>query len=235
MIRHLPPSRYRFPDPRDAEGDLVAVGGDLAPSTILGAYRQGLFPMPTDHQLGWWSPLDRAIIEFSDLRISRSLSRSCRRFTVVENQSFEDVISECAHVRRPGGWITPAFIDAYTDLHNLGWAHSIEVHDRDGELVGGLYGVQIGGFFAGESMYHRVSDASKVALVHLVGRLAESGGHLLDVQWQTDHLRVMGASVIGRDAYLDRLAEALQGGPVFGETSLGPVPSAPVIPEKGEN
>ncbi len=213
----------------------MAVGADLEPATILAAYRQGLFPMRADDQMGWWSPIDRTVIEFADLRITRSLARSCRRFTIVENESFEDVIQECADTRRPGGWITPEFIDSYTRLHRLGWAHSVEVHDHEGELVGGLYGVQIGGFFAGESMYHRVTDASKVALVHLVGRLAEGGARLLDVQWQTDHLRSLGSTVIGRDRYLDRLAEAIEVPPVLDTSSPYRVPSAPPTPEEDES
>lgn len=203
------PSRFELPDPKSAEGDVVAVGGDLSPGTILQAYRRGMFPMNLpDGHLGWWSPVERAVIPLDGLRITRSLRQSTRRYKVSLDESFEAVIENCAYAYRPDSWITDEVIDAYTQLHDLGWAHSIEVWDRDGELVGGLYGVAIGGLFAGESMFHRARDASKVALVHLVV-LMNRGGVLLDVQWQTPHLESMGAVIIGRDAYLRRLPHAL--------------------------
>ena len=205
------PSRYDLPDPSDALGDVVAVGGDLAPGTILQAYRKGMFPMHLpDGHLGWWSPIERAVIPLDGLYVSRSLRQSCRRYFVTVDEDFESVIAGCADPRREGGWITPEFIEAYTELHRLGWAHSIEVRDVDDQLVGGLYGVAIGGLFAGESMFHRARDASKVALVHLVVVMNEEGGQLLDVQWQTPHLESMGAVVIGKEAYLRRLESALQ-------------------------
>lgn len=163
-----------------------------------------------DGHLGWWSPVDRAILPLSGLVVSRSLRQSVRRFSVTVDQDFSGVIQGCADPEREGGWITPAFIDAYTELHRLGWVHSVEVWDRDRQLVGGLYGVGIGGLFAGESMFHRVADASKVALVHLVTIMNEGGGRLVDVQWLTPHLATMGAVVIGRDQYLSRLPEALE-------------------------
>jgi len=203
------PSRFELPDPRSAEGDVVAVGGDLSPGTILQAYRRGMFPMNLpDGHLGWWSPVERAVIPLEGLRITRSLRQSTRRYHVSLDESFEAVIENCAYAYRPDSWITDEVIDAYTELHDLGWAHSVEVWDTDGELVGGLYGVAIGGLFAGESMFHRARDASKVALVHLVV-LMNRGGVLLDVQWQTPHLESMGAVTIGRDAYLRRLPDAL--------------------------
>lgn len=203
------PSRFELPDPRSAEGDVVAVGGDLSPGTILHAYRRGMFPMNLpDGHLGWWSPVERAVIPLEGLRITRSLRQSTRRYHVSLDESFEAVIENCAYAYRPDSWITDEVIDAYTELHDLGWAHSVEVWDTDGELVGGLYGVAIGGLFAGESMFHRARDASKVALVHLVV-LMNRGGVLLDVQWQTPHLESMGAVIIGRDAYLQRLPLAL--------------------------
>ena len=203
------PSRFELPDPRSAEGDVVAVGGDLSPGTILQAYRRGMFPMNLpDGHLGWWSPVERAVIPLEGLRITRSLRQSTRRYHVSLDESFEAVIENCAYAYRPDSWITDEVIDAYTELHDLGWAHSVEVWDTDGELVGGLYGVAIGGLFAGESMFHRARDASKVALVHLVV-LMNRGGVLLDVQWQTPHLESMGALIIGRDAYLRRLPDAL--------------------------
>ena len=206
------PSQFVLPDPRGAEGDVVAVGGDLLPGTLLQAYRNGMFPMHLpDGHLGWWSPVERAILPVRGLRVSRSLRKSTRRFQVSVDADFEGVVEGCADPRRPDGWITDEFIDAYTELHRLGWAHSIEVWDVEGRLVGGLYGVGIGGLFAGESMFHRVSDASKVALVHLVVIMNEGGGKLLDVQWLTPHLQSLGAVVVGRDRYLDLLEDAIRG------------------------
>lgn len=203
------PSRYDLPDPRSAHGDVVAVGGDLAPGTILQAYRRGMFPMNLpDGQLGWWSPVDRTIIPLKGLKVSRSLRQSTRRYHVSVDSDFDAVIRGCAEADRPNGWITEEFVDAYSELNRLGWAHSVEVWDRDGRLVGGLYGVSIGGLFAGESMFHVARDASKVALVHLVV-VMNRGGELLDVQWSTPHLESLGAVVIGRDEYLRRLPDAL--------------------------
>ena len=187
----------------------MAVGGDLSPGTILQAYRSGMFPMylPDGH-LGWWSPVERAVIPIDGLLVSRSLRQSTRRFMVTVDEDFPGVISGCADPDRPNGWITEEIITAYEELHDLGWAHSVEVWDHDGTLVGGLYGVAIGGLFAGESMFHTASDASKVALVHLLVMM-NNGGKLLDVQWQTPHLESLGAEVIGRTEYLRRLPEAL--------------------------
>lgn len=203
------PSRFDLPDPRSAAGDVVAVGGDLAPGTVLQAYRKGMFPMHlSEGPLAWWSPVERAIIPLSGLKVSRSLRQSTRRYLVSVDEDFPGVIEGCAHANRPDGWITEEFIEAYTELHHLGWAHSIEVWDTDRNLVGGLYGVSIGGLFAGESMFHVARDASKVALVHLVV-IMNQGGALLDVQWQTPHLESLGAVVIGRDEYLRRLPGAL--------------------------
>jgi leucyl/phenylalanyl-tRNA--protein transferase len=205
------PSRFDLPDPREATGDVVAVGGDLEPGTILQAYRKGMFPMylPDGH-LGWWSPIERAVIPLNELRISRSLRQSCRRFTVSVDEDFDGVVRGCADPEREGSWITDDFVAAYARLHELGWAHSIEVWDSEGELAGGLYGVSIGGLFAGESMFYSARDASKVALVHLVVVMNSGGGSLLDVQWQTDHLESLGAKIIGKDAYLDQLRQALR-------------------------
>lgn len=210
------PSRFDLPDPRSAEGDVVAVGGDLEPGTLLQAYRKGMFPMNLpDGDLAWWSPVERAIIPLDGLRVTRSLRQSTRRYMVSVDEDFESVVEGCAYADRPNGWITDEFIDAYTELHRLGWAHSVEVWDSEGSLVGGLYGVSIGGLFAGESMFHVTRDASKVALVHLVV-VMNQGGALLDVQWQTPHLASLGAIVIGRDEYLRRLPEALSvPGPFF--------------------
>ena len=210
------PSKFELPTPQDDDGDVVAVGADLEPGTILQAYRKGLFPMGLpDGHLGWWSPVDRAILPLRGLHISRSLRQSTRRFQVSVDADFEGVIRGCADSRRRDPWITKDFVDAYVQLHRLGWAHSVEVWDQDGRLVGGLYGVAIGGLFAGESMFHDVSDASKVALVHLLVVMNQGGGRLLDVQWQTPHLQSLGAVVIGRVAYLGKLDEALRGPEVF--------------------
>jgi leucyl/phenylalanyl-tRNA--protein transferase len=207
-----PPSRFILPDPRTADGDVVAVGGDLSAGTILQAYRNGMFPMHLpDGHLGWWSPVDRAIIPLHDLRVTRSLRQSTRRYRVSVDVDFPAVIEGCASADRPDGWITDEIIDAYTELHRLGWVHSIEVWDSEASLAGGLYGVAIGGFFAGESMFHVARDASKVALVHLVVLMNARGGRLLDVQWQTEHLESLGAKIVGKDAYLDLLEEALNG------------------------
>jgi len=168
-----------------------------------------------DGHLGWWSPVERAILPLRGLHISRSLRQSTRRFQVSVDADFETVIRGCADSRRRDPWITKDFVEAYTMLHRLGWAHSVEVWDNEGGLVGGLYGVAIGGLFAGESMFHEVRDASKVALVHLVVVMNRGGGRLLDVQWQTPHLESLGAVVIGRDAYLGKLEEALNGPDAF--------------------
>ncbi|MFV1962509.1 MAG: leucyl/phenylalanyl-tRNA--protein transferase [Acidimicrobiia bacterium] len=214
-------SRFDLPDPLTAEGDVVAVGGDLSPGTILQAYRKGMFPMylPDGH-LGWWSPVERTVIPLNRLHIARSLRQSSRRYIVTVDEDFAGVIAGCAYPERDESWITPDFIESYSELNRLGWAHSIEVWDSERELVGGLYGVAIGGLFAGESMFHRATDASKVALVHLVVVMNEGGGSLLDVQWQTPHLESLGAEVIGRETYLDDLERALRmPGPFAGSST----------------
>jgi leucyl/phenylalanyl-tRNA---protein transferase len=206
---------------------VVAAGADLAPGTLLTAYRQGLFPMPAAVPGGllWWSPDPRGIIDLGTFRPSRSLRRSRRRFEVRIDSAFREVMEACAAEPRPGGWITPAFVDAYTKLHELGWAHSVEVLDDTGRLVGGLYGVGIGGFFAGESMFHRATDASKVALWALVEALLGGGATLLDVQWATDHLRTLGAVDLPRPQYLQLLADAVSQ-PVSPFAGRPPGPSA---------
>lgn len=201
-----------FPPPETwGPDDLVVVGGSLQAGTILAAYRRGMFPMPLDDgQLGWWSPVERAVLEFGDFKVSRSLQRSCRRYTVSIDTDVEGVIEGCADPSRPNGWISDEVKAAYVDLYRLGWAHSFEVWDQEGDLVGGLYGISIGGLFCGESMFYAATDASKVALVHLVSFLSEGGARMLDVQWLTDHLASLGAAVIGRERYLRRLPEALE-------------------------
>ena len=211
-----PPSRWTMPTegPVD-DSDLVALGADLEPGTLLSAYRSGLFPMPFDRRrIAWFSPDPRGIIPLDGLRVSRSLRRSVGRFEVRMDTRFTDVMEACADPDRTGGWINRAFVDAYGRLNELGWAHSVEIYSRPdddsegGVLVGGLYGVRVDGLFAGESMFHRATDASKVALVHLVDWLNATGGELLDVQWTTPHLVSLGAIDIARDEYLERLAAA---------------------------
>ena len=208
--------RLWFPDPRSAVSrgphrGLVAVGGDLSVQRLRLAYRSGLFPW-TDTPITWWSPDPRAILDLDRVHVSVSLARMMRKpvFTVTVDRAFPAVMEGCAEPGpgRPGSWITPSFIDAYTALHRQGLAHSVECW-RGAELVGGIYGVALGGFFAGESMFHRVSNASKVALVHLVGHLRQRGFSLFDIQMSTRVTRQMGAVEIPREEYLRRLAEAV--------------------------
>jgi leucyl/phenylalanyl-tRNA--protein transferase len=192
------------------EEDLVAVGGDLEPATLLAAYAQGLFPMRVDGLLGWWSPDPRGILPLDGFHVSRSLRRSARTFEVRVDTAFEAVVRACADPRRPHGWIDESFVVAYTRLHRLGHAHSVETW-RDGELVGGVYGVRLRGLFAGESMFHHVTDASKVALWAAVDLLRADGAVLFDVQWTTPHLCSLGAVDVPRDLYLRLLASAVHG------------------------
>lgn len=207
-------SRWAFaPGWQSSADDIIAIGGDLEPSTVIAAYRQGVFPMIVETPeplLAWWSPDPRGIIPLDALRVSASLRRSAKRFDVRFDTCFADVIRACANPARERGWITPAFIDAYIKLHELGWAHSVEVFDRAGQLAGGLYGVRINGFFAGESMFYLQRDASKVALMFLVRTMREAGMTLLDVQWRTEHLASLGAIEVDRTRYLELLAEALE-------------------------
>ena len=201
----------------DEEG-LLALGADLAPGTLLAAYRAGIFPMPVGEvaEIAWFSPDPRGIVPLDAFHPSRSLRRAARRFTVTADRAFADVVAGCADPRRPGGWITPAVRAAYGRLHELGWAHSVEVWDAGGALAGGLYGVEIGGLFAAESKYHVQTDASKVALAALVERLRAAGGErLLDVQWTTPHLRSLGAVDVPRAEYIARLPAVLAAPPAF--------------------
>jgi leucyl/phenylalanyl-tRNA--protein transferase len=202
----------KFPDPHlaDAEG-LVAVGGDLSVERLLLAYRSGIFPW-TVSPVSWWSPDPRAIIEFDKLHVGESLQKVLRKniFQVTIDQAFAQVIRQCA-ASAPGRtdtWITKEFIAAYTQLHERGHAHSLECW-LDGELAGGIYGVAIGGLFAGESMFHRVSNASKVALHHLVEHLQKRAFKLLDIQMLTPVTKQMGGVTISRDEYLARLNDAV--------------------------
>ena len=193
---------------------MAGAGADLSPGTLLAAYRTGLFPMGLGDDgaepIGWWCPDPRGVLPLDGLVVSRSLRRSRARFEVRVDTAFDAVVAGCADPSRSGRWITPAVAAAYGELHRLGWAHSVEAW-RDGELLGGLYGVGVGGLFAGESMFSRVTDASKVALVGLVEVLGADGDprRLLDVQWRTDHLATLGVLEVPRTEYLRRLALAL--------------------------
>jgi leucyl/phenylalanyl-tRNA--protein transferase len=204
----------RFPDPRYARGDIVAIGNDLRVETLRDAYRHGIFPWPHEEldTLPWFSPRRRAVIVFNELHVGRTLRKAMKRadlsFTI--DRDFEAVIRACSLVPRPdqdGTWIGPEIIDAYLRFHKSGDAHSVEVW-QDGELAGGLYGVDSGGAFTGESMFHNVSDASKLALLFLIEHLKSRGCTWLDCQVMTPHMEALGAREIARSKFLDRLAAA---------------------------
>jgi leucyl/phenylalanyl-tRNA--protein transferase len=192
----------------------VALGADLEPGTLLTAYASGLFPMPvtldSEDQLGWFSPVERGVLPLAGMRVSRSLRRSARDFEIRIDTAFDEVVAQCGSPERSDGWITPDFARGYGRLHRLGWAHSVEAW-RDGRLAGGLYGVSIGGLFAGESMFHRERDASKVALLGLVELMRDqyADQRVLDVQWQTPHLATLGVVRRPRGEYLEALEHAL--------------------------
>jgi leucyl/phenylalanyl-tRNA--protein transferase len=206
-------TRWAFPPPSAwPDGDLIAIGGDLEPATLITAYRAGIFPMVVEAPesvLAWWSPDPHGILPLDNFRVTRSLRQSAKRYEVRVDTCFGDVIRGCADPSRDKAWISDDFVRAYTKLHQLGWAHSVEVFDQRGQLAGGLYGVRINGLFAGESMFHAQRDASKVALMALIGLMRESRMTLLDVQWHTDHLGSLGAVEIGRRQYLGLLADAV--------------------------
>jgi leucyl/phenylalanyl-tRNA--protein transferase len=216
-----PATGWVFPDldelPADDHADdLVGAGADLEPGTLLAAYRQGLFPMPggsprrrQQTRILWWSPVERGVLPLDGLVVSRSLRQSVRRMEIRVDTAFAEVVEACADPSREGAWIDDGIRAAYQRLHELGWAHSVESW-RGGELVGGLYGVAVGGLFAGESMFHRATDASKVALVGLVDLLRDdlADRRLLDVQWRTDHLASLGVVSVPRPSYLKLLREA---------------------------
>jgi leucyl/phenylalanyl-tRNA---protein transferase len=210
-----PQTQWEMPSPDLAgDDDLVGSGADLEPGTLLAAYRTGLFPMPVPDTASmlWWSPAQRGVLPPRGLRVSRSLRQSCAKYTVTVDTAFDDVIRACADPDRDGGWITDDLIDAYTRLHRYGWVHSVETWDARGRLAGGLYGVAIGGFFAGESMFHRQRDASKAALVALVDLLSgdDVADRLIDVQWKTPHLERLGVVEVERGDYLAMLQRALK-------------------------
>ena len=188
----------------------MAVGADLEPATLIAAYRSGLFPMPLKPggRIGWWSPPERGVLEPGRLIVHRSLRRACRRYEVTVDAAFAEVVDGCADPARPHGWIDAQMQAAYVRLHHAGFAHSVETWCGD-ELLGGLYGVAVGGLFAGESMFYRARDASKVALVALTDGLRDGRRRLIDVQWATPHLCSLGVSTIPRHQYLRRLPELL--------------------------
>jgi leucyl/phenylalanyl-tRNA--protein transferase len=208
-------THWSFPPPSDwPDSDVVAIGADLTPPTLIAAYRRGLFPMGVggrSRRCGWWSPVRRGIIPLDNLRVTRSLRQSAKRFEVRVDTRFTDVMHACGNPSREGAWITADFVDAYSRLHQLGWAHSVEVFDRAGQLAGGLYGVRVDRLFAGESMFHLQRDASKVALMALVQLMRDAGMTLLDVQWCTEHLASLGAIEVSREEYLALLADAVGG------------------------
>ena len=200
-----------FPDPRDASPEgVVAVGGDLHPQSLLRAYRHGIFPWPVEGlPLLWFCPAQRGILEFADLHISRSLlrprGRSSLRFTI--DEAFPEVIRSCARMRRPGQdgtWITSEIIAAYIRFHRMGNVHSVEAWQGT-NLVGGIYGVDVDGAFAAESMFYRQPNASKLALLHLIDHLRTRGLDWLDIQVLTPHVARLGAKAIGRDEFLEKL------------------------------
>ena len=208
---------WAFPDPGAAAPgeEIIGVGADLEVATLLEAYAHGLFPMrvATGGPLGWWSPDPRGIVPLQVPHISRSLRRSIQRFTLTVDTEFEAVMRACGDPGRPHGWIDESFVEAYVGLHEGGRAHSVEVWtkgaDGNRELVGGIYGVALGGLFAGESMFHRRTDASKVAFLGLVERLRSAGASLFDVQWCTPHLASLGAVEVSRSRYLELLGDAV--------------------------
>ena len=203
----------RIIDPRQAgDSDIVGVGEDLRPETLVWAYRNGIFPWPmTGLPLLWYCPMERAVIEFTRLHVPRSLARVRRQcpWTFTIDQAFEQVIAGCQQAPRPdqeGTWITPAMRDAYTALHRLGYAHSVEAWDEDGALVGGLYGVAVDGVFTGESLFYRRPNASKLALLSWIDHLQSRGLDWIDIEVMTPHMEALGATLIPRDTFLSRLS-----------------------------
>jgi len=211
--------RVWFPDPAQADADgLVAVGGDFSPERLLAAYRAGIFPWSVK-PITWWSPDPRGVLELAEFHIPQSLAKFLRKdvYEVTVNRAFREVMSACAapDPKRGGTWITAEFIAAYTRLHELGHAHSVECW-QDSQLVGGIYGVTVGGLFAGESMFHRADNASKVVLCRLVEQLRAQGYALFDIQMVTAATKPFGARTIPRAEYLQRLGRAVQLKCIFG-------------------
>jgi len=200
--------------------DLVSLGADLKPETLIDSYRHGIFPMhiqiENKREIGWWSPQQRGILPLNKINISSSLKKSMKKYFVTFDQDFDSVIDGCGDDKRPKGWINKDIKTAYKKLFELGYVHSVEVWNKKDELVGGLYGVEVNGLFAGESMFHTQTDASKTALVYLVEKLSQAGGErIFDVQWQTPHLKSMGVVKISRSKYISLLPEVMNTKPAF--------------------
>jgi len=214
-LHHLSEHNDHFPDPHQAleePNGLLAIGGDLRPTRLLSAYQHGIFPwFSDDSPILWWSPNPRCVFFPDTVHITRSLFKSLRHrgYRVTFDQAFADVVLACAAPRstQPETWITDEMMAAYTTLHEQKLAHSVEVWSSTGELIGGLYGVSVGQIFCGESMFFRARDASKVALVHLCRYLHQWGYQLLDCQLPNPHLLSLGATLLSRDAYLDKVTE----------------------------
>ena len=210
--RFVPPD---FLPPRLAgRQEIVGIGGEMSVPVLLTAYRQGIFPWPhADFPLLWFCPAARAVLDFDRLRVPPRLARLRRNtpLTFSLDRNFAAVLSACRDTPRPGSggtWITPDIVDAYQRLHAAGYAHSVEVWDEAGALVGGLYGVSVGGLFSGESMFHTVGNASKLALLFLVEHLSAQGAAWIDIQQLTPHMEALGAHELPRAVFLDRLAAA---------------------------
>jgi leucyl/phenylalanyl-tRNA--protein transferase len=222
----LSASRFFPPPTATTPEGLLCVGGRLSPDWLLDAYRHGIFPWPMweNEPLAWWSPDPRAIIELDALHVSRRLKRTLRsgRFKATIDRDFESVIRGCAASSGRDGntWLTPAMINSYCRMHELGHAHSVEIWHAD-RLAGGTYGVTVGGLFAAESMFYRMRDASKVALAYLVAHLRDRGYQLFDIQQWTPHTGRLGAVEIPRIEYLRRLARALNSPASFGDELCG--------------
>lgn len=214
LIPQLHPGNHIFPNPSEASSEgLLAWGGDLHPERLLAAYTQGIFPWFNENDpILWWSPNPRAILFPSDIKISKSLSKSMNHFEIRYDTCFETVMRECLNVRLEKGlnsWITKPLIKAFVELHEKGFAHSVETY-HDGQLVGGLYGLYLGGMFCGESMFSRKTDASKSAMVGLCRKVQHLGGDFIDCQLPTPHLCSMGAIEIDRDAFLEKVRFTLE-------------------------
>jgi leucyl/phenylalanyl-tRNA--protein transferase len=221
MPTPLDASVWDFPTPEQMpKDDLVTLGADLKPETLIDSYKHGIFPMhlqiENKREIGWWSPQQRGILPLNKINISSSLKKSMKKYFVTFDQDFDAVIDGCGDDKRPKGWINKDIKTAYKKLFELGYVHSVEVWNKKDELVGGLYGVEVNGLFAGESMFHKQTDASKTAMVYLVNQLKEAGGErIFDVQWQTPHLKSMGVIKISRAKYISLLPEVMNTTPAF--------------------
>ena len=217
IVPKLSPYSHSFPDPRLASPEgIVAYGGDLHPQRLLAAYKRGIFPWFNEEDpILWWSPDPRLVLFPDQIKISRSLKKSLKKFEVRVDTDFRGVITKCREVREET-WIVPELIEAFCELHEMGFAHSIETY-RDGELVGGLYGLSLGGAFFGESMFSLVSDASKVALVRLCDIAKKYNFDFIDCQVPSAHLKRLGAVEMAREEFLHRLEKALEESGKYGK------------------